>query len=771
MTFPPHRLWYPRPAAEWLEALPVGNGRLGAMVFGGVEEERLQLNEDTVYAGGPWNFDNPRARAALPEVRRLVFAGEWAEAAGRVDADLMGVPVTLPPYQTVGNLRLTFPGPATGPDAAVTDYRRELDLTEAVHAVSFVAGGVRHRREVFASAADQVIAMRLTADAPGAISFTAAFDGPLTVGTGSPDATTIALDGAGQDAGEVPGAIRFRVLARVIADGGAVSSADGRLRVESADAVTLLVSAGTNHVDWQDVSADPAGRADRDLAGAADRGYPKLRHRHREDYQELFGRTDLELPATPAAELPTDQRVRDFARGGDPQLAALYFQYGRYLLISSSRPGTQPANLQGLWNDLTDPPWGCKFTININTEMNYWPAAPANLLECWEPLFTLLRDLRVAGARTARDCYGAPGWVAHHNTDLWRATAPVDGAYWGMWPTGGAWLALTVWEHYRFTGDVATLREHYPVLADAARFFLDALVEDPDTGFLVTCPSLSPENGHHPDEGGSLCAGPTMDGQILRDLFDAVVEAGELLDADPELRAAATAAGDRLPPMRIGAQGQLQEWQQDWDAIAPEQHHRHVSHLYGLHPSNQITRATPELLAGARTTLEQRGDAGTGWSLGWKINFWARLADGDRSFKLLTDQLTPERTAPNLFDLHPPFQIDGNFGATAGVTEWLLQSHAGELELLPALPGALPAGRVRGLLGRDGFEVGLEWSEGALTSARLASRLGRVARVRAGAELAVTEEGGERPEVARPEPGVVVFPTRAGATYLLTPRG
>jgi alpha-L-fucosidase 2 len=747
------------------------------MVYGGTGAEELQLNEDTVWAGGPHSFDNPRALAALPEIRRLVFAGEWDAAARLVDADFMGVPVKQPPYQTAGSLRLTFPGLGDAGDGDITDYRRELDLDEAVHAVSFVHAGVRHRREIFASAADQVIVLRLTAGAPGAVSFTAAFDGPLVTATSSPDGATIALDGRGEDADGVEGRVRFRALARAVCEGGDVASADGRLVVTAADAVTLLISAGTNHVSWQDVSADPARRAGDDLVAAAARPYPELRRRHLADYQALFGRAGLEIPATPAAALPTDERVARFAEGGDPQLVALYFQYGRYLLISSSRPGTQPANLQGLWNDLTDPPWGSKFTININTEMNYWPAAPANLLECWEPLFALLRELRVAGARTARDSYGARGWVAHHNTDAWRGTAPVDGAVWGMWPTGGAWLALSIWEHYRFTGEMATLREHYPVLADAARFFLDTLVTDPGSGHLVTCPSVSPENPHHPGEGGTLCAGPTMDNQILRDLFGAVAAASELLGLDAELREEVRAAAERLPPMRIGALGQLREWQEDWDAQAPEQDHRHVSHLYGLHPGNQITRATPELMAAARTTLEQRGDAGTGWSLAWKINFWARLAEGDRSFKLLTDQLTPERTAPNLFDLHPPFQIDGNFGATAGITEWLVQSHAGELALLPALPGAVPEGRARGLLARGGFEVSLAWSGGALDEARLTSRLGHPARVRAAAPLLVAEEdrsdrnGGAELAVSRPEPEVTEFATRAGVTYVLKPRG
>ncbi|MGK5450845.1 glycoside hydrolase family 95 protein [Streptomyces radiopugnans] len=763
----PPRLWYPRPAAEWLQALPVGNGRLGAMVFGGTDGERLQLNEDTLWAGGPHDYDNPRALASLPEVRRLVFEGRWDEAQALVDSDLMGVPVKQLQYQTVGDLRLSFPG-----DGETTGYRRELDLATAVASVEYARGGVRHRREVFASAPDQVIVVRLTADAPGAISFTARLDSPLRSASSSPAPHTVALDGSGDDAQGIAGVLRFRCLVRAVAEGGAVRSVSGELHVQEATAVTLLVSAATNHRDWRGVEEDPgaaAARAAAPVEAAAARPYAELRARHVRDHAALFDRVRLELPVTPAAALPTDERVARFARGEDPHLVALYFAYGRYLLIACSRPGTQPANLQGLWNDLTDPPWGGKYTININTEMNYWPAAPANLLECWEPLFGLLDDLAVAGARTARAMYGARGWVAHHNTDLWRGTAPVDGAFWGMWPTGGAWLALSVWEHHRFTGDEAKLRERYPVLAGAARFFLDCLVEDPETGELVTCPSISPENAHHPGPGGSLCAGPAMDNQILGDLFEATAASAELLGVDEELVKKARAARERLAPMRIGELGQLQEWREDWDAIAPERGHRHVSHLYGLHPGGRITRrGTPELFEAARTTLELRGDAGTGWSLGWKINFWARLEDGARSHKLLADQLTPERTAPNLFDLHPPFQIDGNFGATAGICEWLVQSHTGEIHLLPALPPALPEGSVRGLLARGGFEVALTWRGGALAGAELLSRAGRRARVRTAGEVAVSCDG--RPvESVRPEDGVAEFETAAGRVYLLSP--
>jgi alpha-L-fucosidase 2 len=738
-------LWYEQAAGPWVEALPVGNGRMGAMVFGRVAQERVQLNEDTLFAGGPYDPNNPQARAALPEVRALIDQEKFKEAADLAGKAMLATPPHQMPYGAAGDLLLDFVG-LSGASA----YQRSLDLDTAIATTRFSDGQASYWREVFASVPDQVIVIRLLAENGGTLDFDLAYrhpgnakygdiGTPLAPFTGAawdmkesdnagkrpstlsirPDGDdALLIEGRNQEASSIPAALRYAVRVRALGD-GKISAAGDRLRVRGAHAITLLVAAGTSYINYADVSGDPMTNVRDQTEAAARKPYERLRSDHVAAHQALFRRLSLRLGKAESSARPTDQRIAAVATELEPALAALYVQYARYLLLSCSRPGSQPANLQGIWNEGNNPPWGSKYTININTEMNYWPAQAANLGECVEPLVRMVEDLSATGAVTARKSYGARGWVAHHNTDLWRASAPIDGPNYGIWPTGGAWLCKSLWDHYEYQPDQAFLRRIYPLLKGASLFFVDTLVEDPKGRGLVTSPSLSPEHTHHP--GVAICAGPSMDRQILRDLFGWTLQAHALIkDPDEEFARVLAAARGRLPADRIGAQGQLQEWLEDWDAQAPEQKHRHVSHLYGVYPSEQINvRDTPRLIAAAKVTLNIRGDKSTGWATAWRLALWARMGEGERAYSILAGLLGPTRTYPNMFDAHPPFQIDGNFGGAAGILEMLVQSWGGEVRILPALPKAWPDGSLHGVRARGGIELDLDWAGGQLTRLRV----------------------------------------------------
>jgi alpha-L-fucosidase 2 len=725
-------LWYRQPAQSWIDALVLGNGRLGAMVFGGTAQERIGLNEDTLWSGGPYDPAPNVDPDVLTQVRQLTFSGKLREAQG-VAESFQGQPRLQAAYQTVGEIQLAFPGHQTA-----SDYRRELDLDTAMATISYTVDGVRYKREVFASPVDQLLVIRLTANQPARLTFDTTFISPMpdarVEGVGMDSLTLSGRNGdsTSRDGGTVlvKSALTFQARARIINQGGLVNASDNKLSVQGADSVTILVAAATSYKRYDDVTGDPAGLCEDYLRRADSKDYNALRAAHIAEHQRLFRRVQFDLGTTDAAKMPTDDRIRNFAHQSDPALVPLNFQFGRYLLLSCSRHGGQPANLQGMWNDKLTAPWDGKYTININTEMNYWPAQTANLPECEEPLFRLLKEIAETGARTAKALYNAGGWVCHHNTDLWRATAPIDGAYWGQWTVGGTWICNQLYQRYLFEGDRAYLAKIYPIIKGSAEFFLDFLVEEPTHRWLVTCPAMSPEHEYQP--GLTSSPGPTMDMQILRELFANCAQAAEDLSTDFAFAKKCLETRARLAPNQVGQAGQLQEWLTDIDTTVPEILHRHMSPLYGLYPGTEITPADPKIFNAARKLAEMRGVTGQemGWAMAWRAALWARLLDGENAFRCIID-LISGKTESNMFD-RPSVQLDGSFGRTAAIVEMLLQSHAGAIHLLPALPKAWPDGTVSGLRARGGFEVDISWKGGQLVQATLTSKLGRPGQLRYG---------------------------------------
>ncbi|WP_144280949.1 glycoside hydrolase family 95 protein [Chryseobacterium echinoideorum] len=728
-----NKLWYDKPAKQWVEALPVGNGRLAAMVFGDPSQEKLQLNEGTFWSGGPSRNDNPDGPKVLDSIRYYLFNGNYKRAQILADKGLKAKSLHGSAYQNIGDFTLDFNNVNN-----VKNYYRELDIEKAITTTTFISNGINFKREVFASIPDNVIVIKLSSDKKNALNFTTNFTSELRKNSKAIDSKTLQMDGLSSTLDGVQGQVKFNALAKILNKGGKTAILSNGISVRNADEVMILISIATNFTDYKTLNSDEVSKSKKYISEAEQKNFKTLFQNHLNAYQTYFKRVDFDLGTSEAVKQPTDIRIKNFATHYDPELISLYYQFGRYLLISSSQPGGQPANLQGIWNNSNKPAWDSKYTININTEMNYWPAEKTNLSEMHEPLIQMIKDLSESGKETAKTMYNSRGWVAHHNTDIWRITGVIDFANAGMWPMGGAWLSQHLWEKYLYNGDKNYLKSVYPILKSATQFYEDFLVEEPTHKWLVVSPSMSPENIPNGHQGSALAVGNTIDNQLMFDLFTKTKKVAEILNVDSDKIKVWENIISKLPPMKIGKYGQLQEWAEDLDN--PKDNHRHVSHLYGLFPSNQINPfTTPELLDASKTVLLHRGDVSTGWSMGWKVNLWAKLLDGNHANKLIKDQLTLVEkdgrgkkggTYPNLFDAHPPFQIDGNFGCTSGITEMLLQTQNGFIDILPALPDEWKNGKISGLKTYGDFEISIVWENNKAKEITIKSNLGGNCRVR-----------------------------------------